>query len=74
MHDYTRSTSPYSFYTCKHDYEIHERHHTRLYNLPFIEINTSVFASQLPYYTFSIIGINGLTQFLNIHHDITCKT
>ena len=41
--------------TFKHNYEIQESHQTRQSNLLFIERSKSVFASQLPYYTFPIM-------------------
>ena len=56
MHDYIHHKLPSSFdNTFKHNYEIQESHQTRQSNLLFIERSKSVFASQLPYYTFPIM-------------------
>ena len=56
MHDYIHHKLSSSFdNTFKHKYEIQESHQTRQSNLLFIDRSKSVFASQLPYYTFPIM-------------------
>ena len=63
MHDYTHHKLPSSFdNTFKHNYEIQESHQTRQSNLLFIERSKSVFASQLPYYTFPIMWNKWITK------------